>query len=209
MGVASPSTRRRQCEKFYRLRLPRACCSARPRCASLRAARKIARQGKRCRIRDPCEASRAPPATLPVSGCRTKEANPVSRGPPATPRVNKTRQVDREAAAAEVTQGLRRRAEALRRGRSALSKLRERCAGIQTCPSSCPGKLSEPPYGALSCTPLRAQRGGWHEMASSLRDFARPAGLSEPQSDSSVGTLAGYVTECTDDWSSRQQARSC
>jgi hypothetical protein len=46
-------------------------------------------------------------------------------------------------------------------------------------------------------------------MASSLRDFARPAGLPEPQSDSSVGTLAGYLTECTDDWSSRQQASSC
>ena len=204
MGVASPSTRRRQCEKFYRLRLPRACCSARPRCASLRAARRIARQGKRCRIRDPCEASRAPPATLPVSGCRTKEANPVSRGPPATPRVNKTRQLDREAAAAEVTQGLRRRAEALRRGRSALSQTPGEVRRHPNVP-----KLSEPPYGALSCTPLRAQRGGWHEMASSLRDFARPAGLSEPQSDSSVGTLAGYVTECTDDWSSRQQARSC
>ena len=108
--------------KILSVRPPRACCSARPRCASLRAARKIARQGKRCRIRDPCEASPAPPATLPVSGCRTKEANPVSRGPPATPRVNKTQQVDREAAAAALTQGLRRRADGLRRGGSALSQ---------------------------------------------------------------------------------------
>jgi hypothetical protein len=146
MGVASPSTRRRQCEKFYRLRPPRACCSARPRCASLRAARKIARPGKRCRIRDPCGASPAPPATLPVSGCRTKEANLVSREPPATPRVNKTQQVDREAAAAGLTQGLRRRADALRRTPHGV-KLRERCAGMQTCPSSCPGKLSEPHRG--------------------------------------------------------------
>ena len=90
-------------------------------------------------------ASPAPPATLPVSGCRTKEANPVSRGLPATPRVNETQQVDREAAAAGLTRDFE---DALTRCGGALRvelKLRERCAGKQTCPSSCPGKLSEPP----------------------------------------------------------------
>jgi len=86
------------------------CCWARPPCASHRA-RKTARQGKRCRIRDRCEASPAPPATHPVSGCRTKEANLVSLAPPAMPRVNKTQQVDKEPAAAGLTQGLRRHAE--------------------------------------------------------------------------------------------------
>ena len=54
-------------------------------------------------------------AYAPGQRMQDKGSKPGQPGPPATPRVNKTQQVDREAAAAGLTQGLRRRADALRR----------------------------------------------------------------------------------------------
>ena len=69
--------------------------------------------GQKYRIRDRCEASPAPPAT-PRSAGEDKGSKPGQPGASGYARVIKTQQVDKEAVAAGLIQGLRSHADAMR-----------------------------------------------------------------------------------------------